>query len=786
MLNDLRYALRSFKAGPGLTLVAALSLALGIGANSAIFSVVDARYFRPLAVRDPGRVVRVFTSTDRNPHGDMSYADFTDMRSAPSFADLIAVQRRGPLLTVDGLTETTQSHIVTDNYFTVLGVDAALGRVFTAQSARQERPVVISHRLWQRKFGGDPGILGKPVLLNSRSFVLIGVAPKSFRGTELWTDPDLWTPMGTWNEMSPGELDRRNNRWFDVLGRLKAGATIEQARSEVSAIAQRLAAAYPKTNGGCGAVVLTTLQYQLLNAGTAGAVMAGIVAIILLIACANVANLLIARGEARRREIAIRLALGCGRGRLVRQFFLESLLLALLGAGLALLLAAWLIEAWPALLPSEGYEYRLDHRVLLFTLASAVLSALLFGMAPALRASRPDLVPALKEQPLGRRGRRIALRDGLVVAQVALSLVLLVAVGLLVRSFIAGLHADLGFERKNMLAVRMYPEMRGEQARVFLSQLSERARALPGVRNVSLTSRPPFWPSEGGMSIAVNVLGQTPARVKYVEVGENYFRTMGVPLLRGRDFDSRDNAAGQPGTIINETMARRFWPNDDPIGRIVRIGSKTDRQVVGIVKDTKINSFDEIPEPFLYLPMAQAYRGTATLLVETEGDPLLLVNAVKAEIAALAKLPVPEFDTLGSLVARSLSGSRSLAEVVGGLGLLGLLLAAGGLYGVMSYLVTLRSREIGVRTTLGAVRRDILKLVLTRAAKLSTAGGVIGLIAALAAGRLLSRLLYGVSPRDPISLISACAVLFAVAMLAGLKPALRASRIDPMDVLRQE
>ncbi len=799
-LQDLRYGLRMLAKTPGVTAAAALSLALGIGANSTIFSFADGCWLRPLPVKDPGSLVRVFTSTPRFPDEDLSYPDYQDVRSASkTLSDLIAVQRRGPWLTIDATKESTHSHIVSDNYFSALGVSAAVGRVFTESpgGARQEAVLVVSHNFWQRRLGGDPQAVGKMVMLNDWSFTIIGVAPRGFRGTELWTDPDLWIPMSAWDPISPGELVQRNSRDYSVVGRLRPGASVDQARAEVAAIARNLAEAYHSTNKGCGGVVMSEREYELGRAGTTGLMLAGVAVLVLLIACANVTNLLLVRGESRRREIAIRQSLGSSRARLVRQLLTESVLLAAIGAALAVLLAAWLIETVPALLGARDYEFRLDPRVLGFTLVTAVLTALLFGLAPALAASKTELVSSLKGEALARPGRRwLTLRNALVVGQVALSLVLLDASGLLIRSLIHAQRVDLGYERKNVLFVQVAPELPAEPARVFFDQLVERVRTLPGVKQASLARRAPLWPSEGGVSEPVVIPGyQSPSgeqrfQIKFNTVAPDFFRTLGIRLLRGRDFTERDDRAAPRVVIISETMARQFWPKQDPIGRLIRTGGTkpVDWEVVGVVRDAKMNYVLEPPEPYFYIPFGQGRPWWAmTLTLETAGDPLALAGAVKGEISALAKsIPAPTIDTLQGLMRRSLRSRQMQASLVSGLGLLGLLLASIGLYGVTSYAVSRRTHEIGIRMALGAQRIGALRLILRQGLVLALAGIVIGLPASLAATRRIEEMLYGVRPTDPVTYTAVCVGIIAVAQLASLLPARRATRVDPAVALKYE
>ena len=791
LVQDVRYACRTMLRSHGLTAAAVLSIALGIGADSAIFSLMDGRWFRPLPVQDPAGLLRVFTGTRQNPEDELSYADYTDIRKASrTLAGLAASERRGPSLSVDGVTEEAWSELVSDNYFSVLGIHPMLGRFFS-DASKPEQVLVISYRLWQKRFGSSPSAIGKKVELVNRPYVVIGVAPQSYRGIELWTDIDLWVPMSAWPW--PEEALERRMRAFSVVGRLSPQATLAQARAEASAIAHNLAAAYPKTDKNFDVMILTALQYQLQDAGKTGLMLVLIVTLVLLIACANVANLLLARGEARRRELAIRMAIGCGRPRLVRQLLTESLVLAFLGAEAGLLLARWLITAATALLPlaAEG-QFGLDHRVLAFALAATVLTGLLVGLAPALRASRANLAPALTSGTLRGRLRVFSLRHGLVVAQLALSLMLLAGSGLLIRSFMYCLRLDLGFPRtKNVLIAWMVPNLPEQQARVFYEQLLERVRARRGVRQAALARRAPLWPSEGGMAISVTVPGYQSPRgenefsIKYTTASENYFRTIGIPLARGRDFDSRYEASGEPVVIINEAMAQRFWPGQDALGKFI-VADGARREVVGVAKNAKVNWILEAPEPYLYLPFSQNFSGAMSLVVETVGNPLALADLIKSEVRTIPKTAPPEIDTLASLIRHSTSDQESTAWLISILGVLGLLLTAAGLYGVMAFVVARRTQEIGVRVALGARKADVLMLILRRALTLAAAGAAIGIAGALAMSRILAALVFGLSPRDPVTIASVSALLLAVAVLASLTPALHATKIDPLEALHYE
>jgi len=791
LVQDVRYACRTMLRSPGLTMAAVLSIALGIGADTAIFSLMDGRWFRPLPVQDPGGLLRVFTGARQTPEDELSYADYADIRkTSRTLAGLAASERRGPSLSVDGITEGAWSELVSDNYFSVLGIHPLVGRFFS-DTSKPEQVLVISYRLWQKRFSGSPSAVGKKVELANRPYVVIGIAPQSFRGIELWTDIDLWVPMSAWPW--PEEALDRGFHDFFVVGRLGPHVTLEQARAEASRIAHNLAAAYPKTDKDFDVAILSALQYQLLDAGKTGLMLVLVVAVLLLIACANVANLLLARGEARRRELAIRMAIGCGRPRLVRQLLTESLVLAFFGASAGLLLARWIITAAPAWLPgtAEG-QFRLDHRVLAFALAATVLTGLLVGLAPALRASRGNVAPALTSGTLRGRFRAFSLRDGLVVAQLALSLVLLAGAGMLIRSFSYCLRLDLGFSRtKNVLIAWMVPNLPEQQARVFYQQLLERVRARRGVLEAALVRRVPLWPSEGGMAISVTVPGYQSPRgenefsIKYTTASENYFRTIGIPLARGRDFDSRYDASGEPVVIINEAMAQRFWPGQDPLGKFIVV-AKARREVVGIAKNVKFNGILEAPEPYLYLPFSQNFSEAMSLVVETAGNPLLLADLVKSEVRAIPKTPPPEMDTLASLIRNSTADQESMAWLISILGVLGLLLTAAGLYGVMAFVVARRTQEIGVRVALGARKADVLALILRRALTLAGVGAAIGIAGAFAMSRILAALVFGVSPRDPATIASVCVLLLAVAVLASLTPALHATKIDPLEALRYE
>ena len=791
-LRDVRFAARMLAKSPGFTAVSVLCLALGIGANSTIFSLVDGFWTRPLPVRDPGGLVYLFTSTPKG-QDDLSYAEFLDYQSrAKSFSGLLAAERRSPILSGDGFADATLSNVVNEDYFAVLGVGAQLGRVFTpADAGTGQRVVVMSYNMWQRRFGGDPGIVGRSIRL-SGSYTVVGVAPKGFHGTELWSDPDFWIPMSSWDP-SGDESRVRDYRSYSVMGRLHPGVSAEAARAELAGISAQLEQAEPKFNRGCRAVLLTATQYLLR--WDVPFLLLGIVALVLLIACANVAGLLLARAGSRSHEISVRLAVGADRRRLVAQLMAESTLIGVLGAGAGLLLAAGLIALLPGVIipPSNSYmhyEFRLDYRVVVFTLAISIATVFLFGLVPALRASRADLTEALKGAAgrSARRGSRA--RSVLVVFQVALSIVLLSGAGVLLRTFVYCMNADPGFERREMLLADVSPPYGGERAHNFFPQLLEQVRGMPGVGEATLAMRAPLSGSGGGLAQGVTLPDQPAARVKFTGIGLNYFRTMGIGLLRGRDFDSRDGPHSARVLVVNETMARRFWPNADPIGKTVRLAQDppgTERAVVGVVRDTRINSIREDAQPYFYLPFEQTQARYMWLILTTTGDPFRLARPLRRTVAAMdPRIPILEMTSMRLLIRSTLYEQQTSATMVGGLGLIGLFLAAIGLYGVISYAVAERTHEIGIRMALGAQRGDALWMVLRQGLTLAAAGAGIGVVGAFFGTSVLKDLVYGVNEHDPVTFAGVVVLILAVALAASYVPARRATKVDPMVALRWE
>jgi predicted permease len=816
---DIRYALRTLRRSPAFTLAAVLTLALGIGANTTIFSMVSAVLLRPPAqVREPDRLVHVFTSDYSGPrYGASSYADYLDFQEGATALSGLAAFAPSPLnFSTGGGASRVWGEEVSGNYFTVLGVAPALGRTFVAgaERTRAAEPVtVLSYALWQRAFGADSGVIGREVQVNGYPFTVIGVAPEHFQGSIRGVQADLWVPYVTRGLLSPertagggAAVLQRGDRGMFIIGRLSPGATIAGAQAGFDAVARRLHGEYPQywsdVRGGSRVITIVPESDSRVLPQIRGAVVGffgllmTVVGLMLLICCANVANLLLARAASRRREVSIRLALGAGRARLVRQLLTEAAVIALLGGAVGLLIAKWaigLLMAFKPPLPVPiGLDISLDGRVLAFTALVAALTGFIAGAAPALGATRLDLVSALRgiASESGPRRRRPALRNVLVVSQVATCVVLLTMAGLLLRSLHAAQNTDLGFDPSSVaifsteLGSQGYDEVRG---RAFYDDLLTRVAALPSVRAASLVERTPL-----GLAYTrrgVSVVGYEPQPGEDMEFGANvvgpgYLGLMRIPLERGRDFTDRDRAGSLPVAIVNQSFARRFWPGEDPIGKQIQVGDSV-REVIGVAKDSKTRSLNESPTPFFYLPFMQFYQPNMTLEVRTAGDPTAVIPMVRGEIAALdGDLPV-QSGTMEDALGLSLLPQRAGAALLGIFSVLGLVLASVGLYGVVAYTVAQRTRDLGIRMALGAGSRDIYRTVLGHGVKLTSLGLIIGIVAALILARLAQGVLFGVSSADPITLGSVAAILAAVALLASFIPARRATRVDPISTLRE-
>jgi predicted permease len=816
MIQDLRYGLRMLVKSPAFTLIAVLSLALGVGANTAIFSLVNALLLKPLPVHEPERVTSVFMTDARNPGNlPLSHLNYKDLRDQNQvFTEMAAFTFAQVNWNKGSESEQTPIQVVSGNYFTLLGVNAALGRTFHPDEDLKATPViVVSYGFWERSLGRDPAIVGKSLTLNRTPFTVIGVAGRGFTGTVLGGNPSGWVPMSMHLVAQPNFdwYDQRRGLFLFALGRLKPGVSIEQSSANLKTIFAGLEQAFPVDNKGRSAGAVSLLDARLNPQGQGGVpvvrlslILMTVVGIVLLIACANVANLLLARATGRRKEIAVRLALGAKRARLVRQLLTESLLLSLAGGVLGLLLADWLLSALVGAnlqLPLPvGNDVGIDQRVLLFTGSLALVTGVLFGLAPAIQSSKPDVVPVLKNEtvPAGSVRRGVlgifSLRQSLVVVQIALSLVSLVAAGIFLQSLTRTERTNTGFETSAVLVMNFNLGREGytpERGQVFYDQAAARVATLPGVRHASIAQNAPL---AGGFLRSVFPEGQdTTTRdrilVQVNSVSPGYLETLGIPLLKGRDFTRTDNTTAPLVVIINETMAQRFWPNEDAIGKRFKFfGDANFTTVVGVARNSKYNAVAEDPIPFIYQPLLQNYTPQATLHVRTAGDAGALAASVRKEIQQIdPTLSVFNIRTLEDQVFQSLAFLRTNVVVMATFGGLALLLASIGLYGVANYSVTQRTREIGVRVALGARRSTVMGLVLGHGLILVGIGLVLGLAAAWVLTALLPpALLPNVTLRDPAMFAGTAGLLSAVALVASSIPAYRATRIDPLIALRFE
>jgi predicted permease len=822
--KDLSHGARLLARQPGFTVVAILSLGLGVGVNTTIFSVVNGVLLKPSAVKDPHRLVEVYSSLSRDfPFFPSSYPDYVDLRdSAEAFSNLAAHAYVTALLTRDGRSESIMGEIVTANYFDLLGTRPALGRTFRPEEDRTPgtHPVVIlSHGSWQRRLGGDPDVVGKTLKLSGLDYTVVGVAPSDFTGSVPGLQPEFWVPTMMVEQLSvtgvqgrsgtstgPTRFERRGSRWLFVKGRLAPDRTIEEARAQVETLMARLEMEYPDTNEKVKAALLPARDVRIhpMVDGIltpAAALLLGAVGLVLLVACANVANMLLSRAAARRKEIAIRLALGASRWRLMRQLLTESVLLATLGGAAGLLMAFWasrlLSAALPALPIPLRFVFDLDVRVLLFALAASFATSLLFGLAPAFQASRPDVVPALKDEVAGLEPlrRRVSFRNVLVVGQLGVSLVLLIGGALLLRGLERAHRIDPGFDPERLVDLSFDLKMNGysrEQATAFQRRLVTRLQARPGVEAVTLVSRPPLGSDvnmEGVKIVGHHEADDDPTPIDATHVEPGYFHTVGLTLLEGRDFTDADDEDAPKVVIVNEAMARRYWPGESPIGKLIYTDDfdGTAHQIVGIVRDYKVRSLGEAPRPYLHFAWRQEPSRGVTVLARTSGPAAAFIGSLRQAVLEMEPdIAFSEDGTVADLIRDSLVPTRIGAGLIGAFGALALLLAAVGLYGVIAYSVSQRTRELGVRAALGADRGDLVALVVGQGMRLAAVGVVLGALAAAAVTRVLSALLYGISAVDPLAFGGAATVLLAVAFVANLVPALRAARVDPMRALRHE
>jgi predicted permease len=813
LFADLRYAVRRLSQRPGFALIAMLTIALGVGANSAIFSVVNAVLLRPLPVESPDHLVEIYSQEGDEEPVTQSYLDYLDIRARDDlFSGVTAYTLDFFSVSLGPEPEVMLGESVSADYFQVLGVPPALGRAFIP--GEDDAPgapavTVISHAFWQRRFASDPEVLGQTFRVRGRPVEIIGVAPRTFKGLYVGLASELWLPLTSNQSFAAGDdLRDRGSRWLMVKGRLRPGVTPGQAQAGLDVLAGQLAAAYPETNADPERrfPVIPTSDVRLhpmidRALVPVAALLMTVVGLLLLIVCTNLANLLLARALARRKEIAIRLAVGAGRGRLVRQLLTESVLLSMLGGALGLLVA-WgtlklLVGFQPPILIKLSLDLGIDTRVLAFTFFVALAAGVLFGLAPALQTTRPQLTPALKDEleAVTRKRRRFGLRGSLVVLQVAVSLVLLVGAGLFVRSLIGAQRIDPGFERQQAAIMTIAPTLSDydePQTRNLYTELRQRTQALPGVESVTLASRLPL-----GVSINTNELYvegvETPENeapgIDITVVSPGYFETMGVPLLQGRDFGEGDDDAAPRVVIIDEAAARRFWPGENPVGKRLRLGSADGelREIVGVAQTTKVRTLGEEPRPYLYVPLLQRHRGIVSLVARTSGDPAAALPMLRREALLLDEnLPIMELKTMSQHLGLMLFAPRMGGILLGIFGGLAILLATIGIYGVVSYAAAQRTREVGIRVALGARPGDVVRLVIGQGMVMVGIGAAIGLAVAFAATRPLGAFLYGVSASDPSTFFGITLLLVGVAFVAMLVPAMRAVRLDPLSALRRE
>ena len=811
-LQDARFALRLLRKSPLFTLTAALSLAIGIGANATIFSVGSAMLLRPMpGLAAPDRLVDVGRVSRGSAFDTVSYPNFADLRArATSFTDIYAheIEPTPMSLGADGAAERIYGVLVTANYFEILGTPPHLGRLLRSEDDEGKGAnavAVLSHHLWTRRFASDPGIVGRSIAINGFPFTVVGVAPPRFQGTTILRG-DVWLPSAMLTQAMPSRRDSlftsRRSTWLFMGARLKDGVSLEQANAELGAIGAALAQAYPDTNKGMSFRAAPIAVVPGVTGMIAGflALLMGIVTLLLLIACVNLAGMQLARGAARSREIAVRVAIGAGPGRIVRQLLTETAVLFVLGGAAGLALSRWLTALLLALLPQLpvplAVDLSTDWRVVAFTVTMSLAAAVLCGLAPALQARRTHLVGSLKGGDADKGPARLRLRNVFVVGQVTLSLVLVIAAGLFIRTLAGAASAPTGFDARDVEVVSLdlsLARYQPEPGVAFVRELVARTRALPGVQSASVAVDLPLDGGRMGFgsvrvpgSPAADERGTIDADFNIVE--PELFRTLGQVLVRGRDFTAHDTPAAPRVAIVNETFARTVWPGRDPLGQqfmLERGDGTVAVSVVGVAADARLMSIAEPPEPYIYLPLAQRYHSRVHLLVKTSGSRAIpQVRTLVREMNP--HLPITEALTLADITAIGLVPQRIAAAVAGSLGLVGLLLAAIGIFGVTAYGVTRRAREIGIRVALGAGQGDVMRLVLLQGARLAAVGVALGLCAAAAGARLIQALLYGVGTLDPLTFGGASLLFAVVSLLATYVPARRALAVDPMVALRNE
>ena len=801
--QDLRYALRRILKSPGFTLVSVMTLALGIGANSAIFSVVNGVLLKPLPFKEPDRLVAIYHVSEGR-RTTISGPNFTDLsRRSETLSDAAAISRYRTILTGQGEPVRLNAADVSASFFDLLGVSPQRGRGFRAEENQpgSAKVVVLADSLWRQNFGRDPGIVGKTITLDGVAREVVGIMPPGFSYP---TDRVLWTPI----EHTPAFVSEQRGAWYlTVIGRAKAGVPVERVEAEVQTIGKQLAKQYPDANDGVDLAAVPLHEATVGNIRKAVLVLLGAVGFVLLIGCANVANLLLARAAARETEMAVRTALGAGRGRLIRQLLTESVILSIVGAGFGLLMAVWGVELLVSFQP-QGIprlnDVRVDGTVVAFTLGLAVLTGLIFGLVPAFQSTRTRLASTLKEGGRGalttRGGTRM--RGALVIAEMALAVMLLTGAGLLIRSFVKLASVDPGFHVEQALTFELsLPDSRYEQEtrqRAFFDELIPRLRSVPGVQNVGAVLSLPL--SGSSLVLTFEVAGRPPvppAQRPALQVRvatPDYFTTIGIPLEKGRLFNDQDREGTQPVVLLTKAAVRQYFPNEDPIGKRITLGwgrgpgtPRAGGEVVGVIGDVKDAGLDEADPPQLYLPNRQWPVQGMGVVLKTSIPPASITDAVRREVYAVdGNIPISNLRTLEQIVSRSISQPRFymtlLAIFAGG----ALLLAAIGIFGVLSYAVAQRTREIGIRMALGARERTVVGLVVRHAMILACAGVALGVVTAYFLSTTLSTLLYSTTPRDPLTFVSVAGLLLLVALFASYVPARRATRVDPIVALRTE
>ena len=810
-LQDIRFGLRMLLKSPSVSIVATIALALGIGANTAIFSVVNAVLLQPLPYPEPDSLVAVFeTDTQRGQQrGSHSYPNFFDLRAQNTVFERISTYRSGDyIMTGRGEPARLQGSVVTADLFPLLGVQPMLGRAFLPDEDKPSetgRVVVLSHALFQRRFGGDPSIINQSITLEGISFTVVGVMPEGFE-FPIQNDPvELWTTIAGDASGKEPVTAQRGAHFLQVIGRLKQGVTKEQAQSELATIAARLEQQYPDTNTHRSFRVDSALTALVGDIRPALLILLGAVACVLLIACANVANLLLARATSRHKEMAIRSALGASRVRVIRQLLTESVLLSLVGGGVGLLLAVW----WSDLLVALGKEdipravhVGMDWRVLGFTLGVSLLTGLTFGLAPAFHSSKTELVESLKE---GGRGtsegaRRNRVRNVLVVVELAVAVILLVGAGLLMQSLWRLQKVNSGLQPENVLTFNVVlPDIKykSDKQGQFFIDLKQRLESTPGVQSASAILPLPL--SGDRFSISFEIEGRPLApkdhpSADFFATGVGYFKTLGIPIIKGRDFDDRDKHGSTPVIIISETFARQHFPNEDPLGKRIKPGistyedeDKTMREIIGVVGDVRNRNLSTEPKPAYYLPQTQVPFTQMVAVVKTTGDPRSLISAATKQVAVMdPDIPLFGVKSMPEYLSSSVAAPRFSTTLLSIFAAVALVLTVVGLYGVMSYSVAQRTNEIGIRLALGAQSRDVLLMIVKQGGTLILLGLVIGLAGAYALTRLIASLLFGVTAKDPFTFAAVAVLLAIVALLACYVPALRATKVDPMDALRCE